>query len=683
MLAHARATFEQTFFARLEALGTQTADRLLARAHLAQATGERDLLMAAYRACAARQPHLRAAVARHAGHLIDRALHTSYRWESHTVAGATRLARPAATAIGARLALEARIALLRRTAAGELDELNLRLAYLHGETRAQERENPFRPYVLVNAVTLGVGSLGLLPELAHAIVREMVESLSHDAAPLYQAVNTVLGARETLGRRPRHRAIRSGQRHPAANAAARQPSNLLGRWLQLKVRPERLQAEPVGQHKVVAYTTYSGSTLLARAVEKLTHSAANKPEHELRNHVLDKRVHLAGFTKCEAEQTVIDTVAVLYEHVLRDGQVPTNIRAVLGKTQFILLKFGLFYPQPFLQRQHPARTLLDRLRAAAAHTRQYGGTAQVVERMIRSTVDTLCSARRIDAVLFAQALAQFDETIRNLGVQLQPSRPAAAQGSDDPQLAGVLHHFNVDEQIAIFLSRTWAPILHQASAQIPAEYDRLSAVAPVLAWSVLSKQRLDQRAKLFAQLPSLIANLTAGLDVPGLSTAGGHAFKHWLLEAHLAALQLEHAGATFDLATIKAAFAIIHQCEVDMQERCEAQPTYIPSTNTSCTQHHDTVITRLRAGIAVDYVLGDMPRRARLSWINQVASSIRLSIEEVAIPSALSVGLLLRLIARGQIRFINCEPWFERSLTALLRSAADAERQAMPLLRPV
>jgi hypothetical protein len=629
--------------------------------------------------------------------LLDRALHTAYRWERHVVAAVARGDYPSHRAVGTRLSLEARINTLRRRASEELEELNLRMAYLHGELRGHERENPFRPYVLVNAVVLSVAALNLRPELAHIVVREWVAALGEVVVPLYESLNATLREPLAAGSTPTYGAPVAPERGSQPSAARRNPA-LLRRWLQLR----QLADAPLPRNRSFAQASasYSGNTLLVRAVHALEQRTAAQAAvlGPLHNAVLGKRMHLAGFTKSSIELRVIDIVALTYEHVLRDCRVPEVVRAALAKAQFQLLKHGLFDPEPFLRPYHPARQLLQRLSSATI------GKAPD-STMVRLAVHIACelaAASCVDLALFDHALDRFDDACSHLPAR-GPVTPTLEQTHSAErlqcveQMAMVLSHFNVDEQLATFLLGPWSHVVaHEAHATILAPKRSASLMAG-LVWSVQPKSSRDQRAQLFARSPDLLAGLFDQLSRLPIASSAPDEFKAWLLEAQLAALLPEARGDSPDLATLEAMCALLTQSSQQSEVSTLAAPENLDSNTAvidlptqqvpdaqsdACRAYREQVITQLREGIAVDYVLGEVPCRAHLSWISTMASSIRLSIEEVAVPTAVSVGLLLRWIARGQIRFISSEPWFERTVVALLRTADLINRQQLSIGNP-
>jgi hypothetical protein len=233
---------------------------------------------------------------------------------------------------------------------------------------------------------------------------------------------------------------------------------------------------------------------------------------------------------------------------------------------------------------------------------------------------------------------------------------------------------------------------HEANA-VGVTQSRSASQMAGLIWSVQPKRGKDERAQLFIHCPELLTGLFDQLSQLPSSTDPCN-FKAWLLEAQMIALQSESRSESPDLATLEAMCAPLiwptqqpPTADLSLQANLDNYTVSVgpigdlpvrhePDEQSDlCRTLRERVITQLRDGIAVNYVLGEVPCPARLSWISTMASGIRLSIEEVAIPTAVSVGLLLRWIARGQIRFVSSEPWFERTVIALLRSADLIDRQ--------
>ena len=128
----------------------------------------------------------------------------------------------------------------------------------------------------------------------------------------------------------------------------------------------RFEAEPAFD---TAQTALGGTVLhtpLSGMVEELQYMATPDAEGimengRVRNLIMEARARLSDVAKDSTEQMVIDTVAMLFEFILSDTEVPAEVRAQLGRLQFVVLKTALLDPDFFTQAHHPARMLVNRI----------------------------------------------------------------------------------------------------------------------------------------------------------------------------------------------------------------------------------------------------------------------------------------------------------------------------------
>ena len=76
------------------------------------------------------------------------------------------------------------------------------------------------------------------------------------------------------------------------------------------------------------------------------------------------------------DKLTIEVVGMLFDHVLQDNQVPAEIKAVLSRLQFPVLKVALTDADFFASSAHPARQLIDRLASTAIGWEPYGDENQ-------------------------------------------------------------------------------------------------------------------------------------------------------------------------------------------------------------------------------------------------------------------------------------------------------------------
>ncbi|WP_460530392.1 DUF1631 family protein [Chitinimonas naiadis] len=781
LLAEIRAHFEEAFNGSQEALFQRAGTQLLALADKASSTVQMGQLFDARTALLTGGQELKAEVARQLSRLLDRSLQTAYNRERPSGGLSLpplNLSLLDTSVIEAKLALEGLTTQLRNAAEEDLRDFNLRIAFLYQQSVVTERENPFRPYVLACSYISAVAARGLTQELCVVLARELVKALCADVPAIYQGLNGLLADRQISAELPKLRRPVAGEpalspaipaviaeqaRARLAMGEARVPRNdLLMRWVKMKTRPEAYardrsdaasgqeidrdhgaatwlnevpnagvllrdlfgQARPGqegGAHEFLS--TYSGSTILADAIGQLEHeSASHGVEREgwdgsLRNHVYENRARLCSMTSSPAEQMTVDVVAMLYEFILRDGQIPTGVRADLGRTQFLLLKHGLSDPGLFSQPDHPARKLLNRIGSVSLGFSPADPVTLAIRAEIGSAIDQLTQAPAGNAAIFGELLERFegfvdntlkggDETVgKAVAVLEHAERRAHDYALASVEIAELIAPYQVDAYLVSFLVDAWALVVERVDREDPARATEYRRAVPRLIWSAQAKSSNEDRVQMLKLLPDLVSILHGGLAITRWTEPQRQDFLDWLVNAHVLAirdtpgvnvpslLELENRFAEFIAGThaegaalpVRQGFdsqfvsEVAHELDtvlelLDQQlDRSvdDLDQTILPERLDD--QYRASVLTRLRTGIMIEFSLADLPRRARLNWVSPKVSSILLTVEEMPAPAAISVGLFRRLLASGHIRFMESEPMFERAVALLLRTADEME----------
>jgi len=100
--------------------------------------------------------------------------------------------------------------------------------------------------------------------------------------------------------------------------------------------------------------------------------------------LLSTRAGLAGCWKIAQLTGAIE--AMLFDQVLQDEQVPAEIKAILSRLQFPVLKVALVDAEFFASSSHPARRLIDRLASTAVGWEPYGDENQRYRKEVERVV---------------------------------------------------------------------------------------------------------------------------------------------------------------------------------------------------------------------------------------------------------------------------------------------------------
>ncbi|WP_122604087.1 DUF1631 family protein, partial [Pseudomonas viridiflava] len=108
------------------------------------------------------------------------------------------------------------------------------------------------------------------------------------------------------------------------------------------------------------------------------------------------------------DEDVINLVAMLFEFILDDRNLPPSLRALIGRLQIPMLKVAVLDKSFFSRGSHPARRLLNEIATAALgwggrddyqRDSLYLRVEQIVQRLLNDFVD--------DTAIFSELLADF------------------------------------------------------------------------------------------------------------------------------------------------------------------------------------------------------------------------------------------------------------------------------------
>lgn len=468
------------------------------------------------------------------------------------------------------VALEAMLGRVHHRDGLALGQLTARLSALLGN-RLDDRENPLGPALLCEFFLRAGRSLGVEIRVKLIMLKLFEKYVLSDADQLYGEANQLLVATGVLpelkaapSRRPGGRAARE-QPSPDAQAGAEQPVDDSGQ-----------QAFAVLQELLKAVRGSVAPTLEASAepqpiatrdlLRLLSHLQQYVPEPELeddfdlRNQLeqLLTRVSVkSGKSRVveDADEDVINLVALLFEFILNDRTVPDAFKALIGRLQIPMLKVAVLDKSFFTRANHPARRLLNEVAAAAMgwspcddyqRDHLYLRIEQVVQRLLNDYVEdpaifsgllTEFSAFTADERHRSELLEQHTREAEEARVRTEAARQRVADVLNRRLLGKVL-----PRTVVQFLQQAWSQVLLLASLKHGEQSVQWQAglrTLDELIWSVSLQQDTEAGRHLLEQLPGLLKALRDGLT--------SAAFDPFSTRDFFVRLQALHRQATDDL----------------------------------------------------------------------------------------------------------------------------------------
>lgn len=253
------------------------------------------------------------------------------------------------------------------------------------------------------------------------------------------------------------------------------------------------------------------------------------------------------------DEDVINLIAMLFEFILDDRNLPSSLRALIGRLQIPMLKVAVLDKSFFSRGSHPARRLLNEIASAALgwggrddyeRDALYLRVEQIVQRLLNDFVD--------DTAIFSELLADFlaftsDE--RRRSELLEQRTRDAEEGRSRAELARqrVQQELNLrllgktlPQVVVRLLQEAWSKVLlltclkhGEASQEWQAGLDAVDG----LIWSVEPHDEPEARQRLLEQVPGLLKVLREGLASAAFDPFATSEFFSQLEVLHMQAMQ--------------------------------------------------------------------------------------------------------------------------------------------------
>ncbi|MEO8407325.1 MAG: DUF1631 family protein [Oxalobacteraceae bacterium] len=538
---------------------------------------------------------------------------------------------------------------------------------------------------------------------------------------------------------PHQQTAAARQAVPSGGAAARSGwhsgTQMLGEALRAFFSGQSAPRNSIG--KTDTFSAPYPPSRLTRSVQGLLHENTPNGDEMLgangavRNLVAEQRASLNEKTRNHDEQMTIDIVAMLFEFILRDSQIPAEVRAQLGRLQFLVLKVALQEPELLTRKNHPARMMVNRIGSISVGLKQVDPTGARITAEISRIVEALLTDEAENSQLFSQMLDELDAFIaRELRFNdAQVDRAARAVEKAESRsrrfartttnISAVLNGLSIAPFLHNFFVVTWAHAIERAGRTDSGREKRFKQLIADLLWSIVPKVTGQDRAQLLALLPLMLLELRDGLTLAGQDQKQQQEILDWLVDAHTQAMRCGSGVIASNVPSLSATHEhfepfiaqteeivpvsldgeqyvsdgnfiqeAVQELGIDLQVvdstlplnpwpgqadhdgtgNAPAVATEIPASGSTIEEDSD-IMARLRSGVMVEINLDGTWSQGRLSWISTNTLHLLLSIGQNNTLSAIGRPMLRRLLATGRARFLEAAPLFERAVQSLLQSA--------------
>lgn len=395
------------------------------------------------------------------------------------------------------------------------------------------------------------------------------------------------------------------------------------------------------------------------------------------------------------DEDVINLISMLFDFILDDDDLPTAMKALIGRLQIPLLKVAIIDKSFFNAESHPARRLLNSLAKAGIGWSSRSQGSDVLYTRIESVVTRILTDFSDDLSLFDELLAEFtaffeqqqkrEETVDKRTRETEEGRARAelARAMVQQTLNRRMTGKQLPPVAVRLLQEAWRNVLYINCLKEGTESEnwrQAVKVVDAVIWSVLPQPGPEWQARLPALAPKLVNSLKkglAGVNYDSLSTDN--------LLRELAGV---HAGygrgeSTRLVSVIDARAAVaapvagqVAVGEMARAESREASSVVLPEAETAAPvqdalpedSEFVTMVSRLNVGSWIEFMDGNKVDRHKLvARIRSVDKLIFANRRGVKVGEMAGMKLAVDL-SLGRARLVEDSLLIDRALESMIGS---------------
>lgn len=387
----------------------------------------------------------------------------------------------------------------------------------------------------------------------------------------------------------------------------------------------------------------------------------------------------------------IDIVAMLFDYILDDKNIPDSMRALIGRLQIPVLKVALLDREFFSRKSHPARQLLNRLAATAVGWTEQQGEKDPLYLKVQSVVQTIVNEFDDDISLFETLLNDLETFLRKEEEQavVRAERSAKVmEGQERLQVAKstaldeIEPHVNDRQNLGFvreFISTHWKNLLFVTCARQGKDSDAWKQAVTTmdkLIWSVKPKYTREDRQQLVAMQPKLLNNLRDGMERLAMPPTERDDFIAKLVYAHgRTAVNHEDdkqaAQTQVDTATVTSE-AVSEDVET---RKVTAEPAVGKKAEqadtraaTDINDAHTAKARQLATGDWMEFLGSDgKAKRAKLSWVSPITNTYLFTDRQGLKAGNFSLQELAHLLRGARANILNAAPLMDRAVSTVFK----------------
>lgn len=606
----------------------------------------------------------------------------------------------------------------------DLYALGKRFAKLLGCVEVDDEENPLAPCRLGRVFAEVLRPLTLELKVRLILFKLFERHVIGALGPVYDSLNETLargGILPEIPRKPRKTAAaydcsagEDGKGHPispdqAAYIQALQAMHsLLAAWrAQMGLPSLAASAHEPGvavsdtQEVVGALSALQDPGLMA----KLTEAVQSGEDASLKRMLIDRLSEDNGGKRALAQidEDIIDMIGMIFDFILEDRNLPTPLKALIGRLQIPIIKVAILDKSFFSKKSHPARLLLNQL----AHAGIGLSGDEVLEQnpvfcQISAAVERILLEFDQDVSLFDDLLEEFTRFMEQEGQRSQRLEERTRQATQSKEhlllakqqvadeIAARLRARQLPPRLKHFFATIWKDVLLLACLRrdkAPDAWQAKLALTDTLLWTLTAPKGEGERKRMVQRIPGLLRALREELEAISLDPKQIALFFKELEFAHQTLLR--SPGDAVDprlereLEVLSANLPEVDELSVsdltDVREE-DIEEEIIMASETPTAGEGDEFLDQARRLEVGEWLeLTDAhgkTTRVKLSWISKV-TGLRVFVNRRGMKVAeYTLNGLAAELRRGGAKLIEGKvPLMDRALAAMMSTLKHPARQ--------
>jgi len=387
----------------------------------------------------------------------------------------------------------------------------------------------------------------------------------------------------------------------------------------------------------------------------------------------------------------IGIVAMLFDYILDDKNIPDAMRALLGRLQIPVLKVALLDREFFSRKSHPARQLLNRLASTAVGWDEQQGDKDPVYRKIEAIVQTILERFEDNVALFDDLLQDFESFLSKVEEQaeLRAERSAKVmEGQERLEVAKSTTMEEIEPRISDevnldfvreFIVTHWKNLLFICCARNGNDSDTWKQAVNTmedLIWSIKPKRTPEERQRLVKMQPTLLENLRSGMERLSIPATERDDFIAKLVRAHgRTAISKPEAGSQSGNPPDKVQTDAPRSVEPNAGRTAGKgdEPAAVQNMAIEIDDRYTARASQIAPGTWLEFVGADgQATRAKLSWVSPITGTFLFTDRQGLKAGNYGVQELAQLLRSRHAKILNASPLMDRAVSTVLKEYQNA-----------